>query len=434
MTSGRKAKTRAPQSMWSRWYWQDHVMTIANYTALETAIEHSYAAFVRGEAYTDAIRMPDDNTRLRHSDQDGIGEEDQRDTLSEAWDEWLMRHPDQRAAWDTEPRETRLRALEAQHVQLPRPFSAESIVANPAWYRRLYGIFGMTDEMFETFLHVHRFAIAQKEAQILAKDQEKETGAHGTPGQKRRSAAIYLQGYSHVPEHPIVPLDIQERACRAYCKRMGYKVHRVYRAMTPPPANVPLHLEIGIAPGRAFEYYRSESNHPFHAVHNQLDARTIDLIVEFIESGPSHSLYGASLADESSRLLRTEVASLWEIEPPTEDERRLDEVLTRLGEAETEEERAPLLEELRTVSQRVKKAERKTTSRTVTPTRAVAKEPPEKPKLCYACHVQPARDGSAFCSDACAQAAAERYVQLTTGGWCGACGTWIGSEGCPHSR
>jgi hypothetical protein len=243
-----------------------------------------------------------------------------------------------------------------------------------------------------------------------------------------------LQGFSYQPDYPIVSLEIQERACRAYCKRMGYKVHRVYRAMTPPPTEVPLHLEIGVVPGRAFEYYRSESDHPFHAVHNLLYARAIDLIVEFIESGPSHSRYGASLADESSRLLRTEVASLWEIEPPTEDERRLDEVLTLLGDVDTEEERSALLEELHVLSPRVKQAERKTTTRTVAPTRAVAKGAPEKPKLCYTCRLQPAREGSAFCSDACAQLAAERYVQATTHGWCEVCGAWIGSEGCPHSK
>jgi hypothetical protein len=208
---------------------------------------------------------------------------------------------------------------------------------------------------------------------------------------------------------------------------MGCKVQRVYRATTPPPANVPLKLEIGIVPGRAFEYYRSESNHPYHTVHNLLYACAIDVIVEFTESGPSHSRFGASLEDESSRLLHVEVASLWEIEPPTEDERRLDEVLTRLGEVETEEERSPLLEELRALSQRVKKVERKTTSNTVTPTRAAAKAAQEQAKLCYACRTQPAREGSAFCFDTRAQVAAERYVQSTTGGWCGACGTWVGS-------
>ncbi|HEY7092310.1 MAG TPA: recombinase family protein [Ktedonobacterales bacterium] len=376
--------------------------------------------------------MPDDETRLRHVDQDSIGDEDQRDTLSAAWDEWLVHHPDQRADWDTEPRDDRLRALEAQHVQLPRPFTSESVIANPAWYRRIYGILGMTNEQFDTLLHLHRFAIAQKEAQRLAKEQER--GGRGRARQKRPSAAIYLQGFSYQPDYLIESLEIQERACRAYCKRMGYKVHKVYRAMTPPPDNVPLHLEIGITPGHAFEYYRSESDHPYHVMHNLLYARTIDLIVEFTESGPSHSRFGASLADESSRLLHVEVASLWEIEPPTEDERRLDEVLTQLSHAETEEERAPLLNELRVLSKRVEKAERKTTTRMVAPTQAVAKGAPEKPKLCYTCRLQPAREGSAFCSDTCAQVAAERYVQSTTGGWCGVCGTWVGSEGCPHAK
>src|SRR5262249_45543771 len=153
--------------------------------------------------------------------------------------------------------------------------------------------------------------------------------------------------------------------------------------------------------------------------------------VEFIESGPSHSLYGAGLENDSSLLRSVELASLWEIEPPTEDERRLDEVLTQLGHAETEEERSPLMEELPTLSQRVKKAKRKASSRSVTPTRTVAKVVAVKPKVCYVCRAQPAREGSAFCSDTCAQAAAERYVQTTTHGWCGTCGTWIGSEGCP---
>jgi hypothetical protein len=343
MASGRKAKIRAPQPMWSWHHWHERVLTIAMYTTLESAIEHSYAAFVRSEGYTDAIRMPDDDTRLRHSDLDRIGDEDQRDTLSEAWDEWLLRHPEQRATWDTESREARLRALEAQHVQLPRPFTSASVVANPAWYHRIYGLLGMTDEQFDTLLHLHRFAIAQKEAQRLAEEQEQERGTQGRARQKRPSAAIYLQGFSYQPDYPIVSLEIQERACRAYCKRMGYKVHKVYRAMTPPPDNVPLHLEIGIAPGRAFEYYRSESDHPYHAVHNLLYARNIDLIVEFTESGPSHSRYGASLDDESSRLLRTEMASLWEIEPPTEDERRLDELLTQLSHAEAHIPHEPLL-------------------------------------------------------------------------------------------
>src|SRR5690348_2917755 len=160
MASGRKTKTRAPPPMWSWWRWRDRVLTISTYSTLESAIEHSYAAFVRGEAYTDAIRMPDDETRLRHLDQDNIGDEDQHDTLSEAWDEWLVRHPDQRAEWDTEPRDDRLRALEVQHVQLPRPFTSESVVANPAWYRRIYDILGITHEQFEPLLHLHRFAIA----------------------------------------------------------------------------------------------------------------------------------------------------------------------------------------------------------------------------------------------------------------------------------
>jgi hypothetical protein len=276
--------------MWSWWYWHDRVMTISSWTTLDAALEHSYAVFVRGEAYTDSIRMPDD-TRLQHIELDGGGAEDQHDTLSEAWDEWLIRHPEQRAEWDTEPRDTRLQALEQQHVPNSRPFSLKSIVANPAWYRRLYGILGMTDEMFDVFLDLHRFAIAEKEAQRLTKDQEKETGTHGTSGHKRRSAAIYLERYLHKPEYPIMPLETQERACRAYCKRMGYKVHHVYRAMTPPPDNVPLHHEIGIAPGHLVGLGNgcastaSMRNKIVHVLtRNRLGGLVIDALYHFLSS------------------------------------------------------------------------------------------------------------------------------------------------------
>jgi hypothetical protein len=87
VTRGRKAKTktRGPQPVWSWWRWHDRVLTISGRTTLDAALEHSYAAFVRGEAYTDSIRLPDD-TRLHHADRDGLSAEDQRDTLSEAWD------------------------------------------------------------------------------------------------------------------------------------------------------------------------------------------------------------------------------------------------------------------------------------------------------------------------------------------------------------
>ena len=163
-----------------------------------------------------------------------------------------MRYDDQRAAWDTEPRGTRLQALEQQHVPNPRPSSSESIGANPAWYRRVYGLLGMTDEVLDAFLYLHRFAVADKEARRLANAQEHGEKTRGTSPANDGGLPIYLEGiFAFPPSSPIVPLETQERSCRAYCKRMGYTVHHVYRAMTPPPKNVPLHREIGIAPGHA---------------------------------------------------------------------------------------------------------------------------------------------------------------------------------------
>jgi hypothetical protein len=238
-------------------------------------------------------------------------------------------------------------------------------------------------------------------------------------------AAIYLQGYSSVPDHPIAPLTKQERACRTYCKRMGYQVHQVYRATTPPPDHVTRKEEIGIVPGQAFIYYRYESKHPYHEVHNLLEARTINLIVEFKESGPSsrHSADDDESVEEISRVLRTEWASLWEIEPPTDEERQVDQLVTAIGRAKTEEEGDALLEQLRVLSQKVaKERPASRTAPTSVPASQAAPVVIEQPTLCFACHARPVRIGSAFCSDACAQTAAERLVLTTTRGWCKVCG------------
>lgn len=417
------------ETYWQVVQWHNRATkSISAYTSRDSAIRVSYQAFASGEGYPEAIITPDQVTICVDDKGDKGGEAGNYDNLCCIWDQWLKQHPEERAAWDTGPRQARLQILEEQHVPKLRPFSSEAIVANPGWYRHLYGILGMTDEVFETFLHLHRFAIAEKEARKLAEEQ-----GNMAPRRRRPAAAIYLEGYPVVPDHPGVTLERQERACRAYCKRVGYTVYKVFRAATPPSHDVPFRQEIGIEPGHAFVYYQRDSNHAYHAAHNLLDARTIDVIVQFVEIGPSRSLYGDALRNESSGLTRVELASLWEIEPPTEDERRLDELLTRLGQAETEEECSTLTEQVSTLSRRMKKAERRAIVPVTTPALPNANVQAVKPKSCYTCHIRPAREGSAFCSDMCAQAAAERFVQTTTRGWCSTCRSWIGSEGCPHS-
>ena len=129
----------------------------------------------------------------------------------------------------------------------------------------------------------------------------------------------------------------------------------------------------------------------------------------------------------------TEWASLWEIEPPTDEERQMDQLVTAIGRAKTEEEGDVLLEQLHVLSQKVAKEwPAPTTAPTSdTASRAVLVAM-EQPTLCFACHARPVRAGRAFCSDACAQTAADRLVQTTTRGWCAVCGRWIGSDGCPH--
>jgi hypothetical protein len=427
MAGSRKRK----EQYWQVTRWHDRAKQSTSFcTSREGAIRLSYQTFVSGDGFPETIITPDQLTIRIAGNNEEIEENEEaggRESLSTLWDQWLLQYPGERADWDTGPRYERLQLLAQQHVPNPRPFTSESIVANPDWYRHLYGILGMTDEMFDTFLHLHRFAVADKEAQRLSKESDKQLSQR-----QRTIAAIYLTGYSAASERPIVPLETQARACRAYCKRMGYKVHHIYRAMTSPPQHAPLHEEIGIAPGHAFIYYRHDSNHPYFAVHDLLAARTIDVIVEFVESGPSRSLYGDLGSKESNALLRTELASLWEIEPPTEDERQWHELLERLLDTENDEERSALREQLHVLSQNMKETRKATAPvATTAPPREVRSA--VKPRLCYACQIERAREGSAFCSDKCAQSAAERYVQTTTYGWCSTCGGWIGKEGCPHS-
>src|SRR5690348_1543268 len=275
------------EQYWRVTRWHDRARQSTSFcTSREGAIRLSYQTFVNGDGFPEAIVAPDQLTIRIDGENEEIEEEGGRESLSTLWDKWLSQYPQERADWDTGPRDARLKPLAQQHVPNPRPFTSESIVANPDGYRRLYGLLGMTDEMFDAFLHLHRFALADKEAQRLSKESEKQ------PSQRQRTiAAIYLAGYSAASERPVVPLETQARACRAYCKRMGYKVHHIYRAMTSPPQHAPLHEEIGIAPGHAFIYYRHDSNHPYYTVHDLLAARTVDVIVEFVESGPSRSLY-----------------------------------------------------------------------------------------------------------------------------------------------
>jgi hypothetical protein len=422
------ASRKRTQQDWHVKVWHNRATcSISSCASRDGALQLSYSAFVNGDGYPEAITSPDHVT-IGMSEDDTT--EGHHETLPTLWDEWLLHHAEERAEWDIGPRTQRLQALEQEHVPNPRPFSSEHIVAHSAWYRRLYGILGMTDEVFDTFLHLHHFAIADKAAQKLAMEQ-----GSGTPHHKRPVMAIYLEGYSEVPNYAVVPLDLQEHACRAYCKRMGYKVHQVFRAATPPPSDVPMREEIGIEPGHAFVYYRRESSHPYYAAHNLLDGRKIDGLVQFVKSGPSRNFFGDIPADQPTTLSRIELASLWEIQPPTEEERQRYELVERISTSEIEEERTALMAQLRILLQSMRAKEIPSTAPAVTPTLSNEHEdvPIATPKVCYACRIRPARDGSAFCSDTCAHAAAERHVQEMTGGWCSVCGTWIGREGCPHS-
>lgn len=428
-------KRKHSDQYWQVYQWRNQETWGTGFcSSRDRAIQVSYRAFVSGEGFPEAIVSPDNVTfALNGGRKTTAAERGDQEGLTTLWDEWLHRHPEERAEWDSGSRAARLRALAEQHVPNPRPFTSEHIVAHPDWYRRLYALLGMSDEMFDTLLHLHRFAVADQEAQRRANASQS-----GGFRPRRSIAAIYLDADPTDPEPPHVPLEKQAKACRAYCKRMGYKIHHVYQTKTPIPQDVPLIEEIGIGAGHAFVYYRHDSNHPFHVVHNLLAAGTIDVIVQFTMSGPSRSLYGTVTPEAATRLSRIELASLWEIEPPTKEERRRHDLIERISEVETEEERAALIAQLRTLKPGRKNVDqsagKRVTVSIAAPALQVAEEFPEKPKVCYGCGIRPVREGSAFCSATCAQAAAEQYVQATTRSWCGACGTRIGSAGCPHSR
>lgn len=187
---------------------------------------------------------------------------------------------------------------------------------------------------------------------------------------QQQRAAIYIRTYPFVYTIPAdqleklspyqverlreplaaAPVDVQERACRAYCERMGYSVFHVYRADTPPPEHVKRESVLRISPEPIKWLYEYDSRHPYYWVRNLLEKETIDVVVEYRDSGPSGSRWEEVPEDLAKRLGRFEYASRWEIEPPTETDLRIYELVEAVARTDTKEERAPLLAELETLT------------------------------------------------------------------------------------
>jgi hypothetical protein len=152
------------------------------------------------------------------------------------------------------------------------------------------------------------------------------------------------------------PIDVQERACRAYCERMGYAIFGVYRADAPPPKNVKPEMRIRIAPEPIKMLYEYDSRHPYYWVRNLLEMDAIDVVVEFRASGPSGSRWSDVPEDLAKELGRFEYASRWEVEPPTGVDLRIYEIAEALAHADTEAESAPLRAELEALTKQAKQA------------------------------------------------------------------------------
>jgi hypothetical protein len=172
---------------------------------------------------------------------------------------------------------------------------------------------------------------------------------------------------------------VQERACHAYCERMGYAVVGLYRATTPPPEGVTPRLRPRIALEPVTAYLGYDSHHPYYLVRNHLAEGAADVRVEFREAGPS----GSAWADAAALLPPLEYASLWEIEPPTELERHLHDLMRRVGDTDDEEERAALVAQVNVAARQLKAVRQAATLPT-------AAEPEARP-------------ASAFCSAECAK-------------------------------
>lgn len=56
--------------------------------------------------------------------------------------------------------------------------------------------------------------------------------------------------------------------------------------------------------------------------------------------------------------------------------------------------------------------------------------PKTKRPVCFECHSRPARADSRFCSQKCAAAWADEWLQGFDDGYCPKCGEWVTTEKC----
>lgn len=206
-----------------------------------------------------------------------------------------------------------------------------------------------------------------------SKGQKPKAQAKSTR-QATKRAAIYIESFHHLPqeyvarfgEPKVTPLDVQERACRAYCERMGYAIFSVYTATKPPPENVKLQWVLSArlnpsSPDTSTEWrllHLYDSRHPFYWVRNLLEEASVDVVVEFRESGSSGPMFPElveTLGTSQGHLAQFEYASLWEINPPTEKERLRYELMERIGDVNSEDEMKSLAEQVKRLPAEIKR-------------------------------------------------------------------------------
>lgn len=140
-------------------------------------------------------------------------------------------------------------------------------------------------------------------------------------------AVIYVDGPLRPAEHYGVGRQTKLQACRAYCARMGYEVANVVTAAKPKPSVSGEALGVydrdGLDALRAF--LAAQPHHPEDDADAMLESGAVDVMVVFTpigDSGPFDWNYSPEMREHLPPPPRVERASLWEIEPPTPEQRQ----------------------------------------------------------------------------------------------------------------
>jgi hypothetical protein len=137
-------------------------------------------------------------------------------------------------------------------------------------------------------------------------------------------AVIYVDG-SVRPSKDHIGRQKKLQTCHMYCERMGYDVVKVITSATPKPSVADEAMRIYKQDGREAlrAFLDAQPHHPEDDADVMLDRDEADVKVCFVGIGDSyrHNWRFPPEVQEKAKLPRIEYASLWELEPPTPEQR-----------------------------------------------------------------------------------------------------------------